>query len=85
MKRDSLQQLTEEIRRNSPTEDYEIISIDDGSTDKSWQIITALAKANPRIKAVRFRRNSGKAAALQTGFSLANRRLCLYPGRGFAG
>jgi glycosyltransferase involved in cell wall biosynthesis len=68
---DSLQQLTEEICRNSPTEDYEIIFIDDGSTDKSYQIINNLAQNNPKIKAVRFRRNFGKAAALQTGFSIA--------------
>jgi len=47
---------------------YEIIFIDDGSTDSSWSVILNLAKTNPGIKGIRFRRNYGKAAALHTGF-----------------
>jgi len=47
---------------------YEIIFIDDGSTDKSWDVIKDLAEGNRLIKALRFRRNYGKAAALHTGF-----------------
>lgn len=50
---------------------YEIIYVDDGSRDKSWEIITKLADENNNIKAVRFRRNYGKSAALNTGFEAA--------------
>jgi glycosyltransferase involved in cell wall biosynthesis len=44
--------------------EYEIIFVDDGSTDTSWQVMTQLAADNPRVRAIRFRRNFGKAAAL---------------------
>ena len=47
---------------------FEIIFIDDGSSDKSWQIITSLAGSKSFVKGLRFRRNYGKAAALHTGF-----------------
>lgn len=51
--------------------DYEIIFVDDGSTDTSWQVITDLRRQNPAIKAVRFQRNYGKSAALYEGFAVA--------------
>jgi glycosyltransferase involved in cell wall biosynthesis len=47
---------------------YEIIMIDDGSTDNSWQIIEQLRVKNPNIKGIRFQRNYGKSAALNEGF-----------------
>lgn len=47
---------------------YEIILIDDGSTDKSWEVIEALRGQNPAIKGIKFRRNYGKSAALNVGF-----------------
>jgi len=50
---------------------YEIIYVDDGSRDKSWDIITKLSVENENIKAIRFRRNYGKSAALNTGFEAA--------------
>jgi len=50
--------------------EYEIILIDDGSTDASWAIIEQLAKSYP-IKGISFRRNYGKSAALYCGFELA--------------
>jgi len=50
---------------------YEVILIDDGSKDKSWEIIEDLAKMNPSIKGIKFRRNYGKAAALSVGFEQA--------------
>lgn len=50
---------------------YEIIFIDDGSTDRSWKIISGLAAKNPSVKGVRFRRNYGKSPALNTGFARA--------------
>ncbi|MGI6197705.1 MAG: glycosyltransferase family 2 protein [Candidatus Cloacimonadaceae bacterium] len=69
---DSLRQLTQEIQAHCPTEDHEIIYIDDGSTDASFEIMSSLAAEDSRIKVVRFRRNFGKAAALQKGFSIAS-------------
>ena len=50
---------------------YEIIFVDDGSTDNSWQIINRLRKKNPAVKGVSFRRNYGKSPALNTGFTRA--------------
>ncbi|MDH7914161.1 glycosyltransferase family 2 protein [Winogradskyella sp. SYSU M77433] len=50
---------------------YEIIFIDDGSTDDSWQIITKLSEANPNVKGIRFLKNFGKSQALHAGFAKA--------------
>lgn len=55
--------------------DYELIFVDDGSTDGSWAEIERLARADRRIRAVRLRRNFGKAAALSTGFAAAKGEL----------
>jgi glycosyltransferase involved in cell wall biosynthesis len=51
---------------------YEVILIDDGSTDSSWEIVEKLSAANPSIKGIKFQRNYGKSAALNEGF-----RVCL--------
>jgi glycosyltransferase involved in cell wall biosynthesis len=51
---------------------YEIILIDDGSKDGSWEMIRKLQLNNPFIKGIKFRRNYGKSAALNTGFAAAN-------------
>lgn len=48
---------------------YEIFFVDDGSKDKSWEIIEELAAKNPAVKGIRFRRNYGKSAALNVGFA----------------
>ena len=50
---------------------YEIIFVDDGSKDGSWKIIEGLSANNPNVKGIRFRRNYGKSAALNTGFEHA--------------
>ena len=50
---------------------YEVIFIDDGSRDNSWNIITTLHEKNSNIKGIKFRRNYGKSAALNEGFALA--------------
>lgn len=51
--------------------DYEIIFIDDGSTDNSWSIIKKLKSNHPKVKAIRFSKNYGKSQALHAGFALA--------------
>ena len=50
---------------------YEIIFIDDGSTDTSWQVIQSLANENPSVKGIRFHKNFGKSQALHAGFKEA--------------
>ena len=50
---------------------YEIIFVNDGSTDNSWKVIKELQKTNPAVKGVSFRRNYGKSPALNTGFQRA--------------
>lgn len=50
---------------------YEIIFIDDGSKDKSWEVIESLASGNENVRAIKFRRNYGKSPALYEGFEAA--------------
>jgi len=50
---------------------YEILFIDDGSTDNSWQLIENLSKKNAHVKGIRFQRNFGKSQALHAGFKIA--------------
>ncbi len=50
---------------------YEVVFVDDGSNDHSWEIIEKLARSNNTIRAIHFRRNYGKAAALHSGFQAA--------------
>jgi dolichol-phosphate mannosyltransferase len=67
---ESLPQLCTEIAeavRELPSQ-FEVTFIDDGSTDGSWEVIRSLASTDPRMRGIRFRRNFGKAAALQAGF-----------------
>ncbi len=56
---------------------FELIFIDDGSTDESWSIIQGLVTAHPEVGAIRFRRNFGKAAALTAGMRAARGKLIL--------
>ena len=49
---------------------YEIIAVDDGSTDDSWKIIRKYSAENPNIKGIKFKRNYGKSAALNEGFNM---------------
>lgn len=62
---------------NSNNLKFEIIFIDDGSTDSSWDVIRRLSESNNSIKGLRFRRNYGKAAALQSGFTEAKGEVIL--------
>ncbi len=70
---DSLNELTLRIDESikSINKDYEIIFIDDGSSDGSYKKIVDLKKKYPLIRAIRFRRNFGKSAALSAGFQRA--------------
>ena len=54
---------------------YEVIMVDDGSRDKSWEIIKKLSESTPAIRGIRFRRNYGKSAALYHGFEAAEGRV----------
>ena len=67
---ESLPELTEWIKRvcNEHGYDYEVILVDDGSTDRSWEVIEQLSSTNPHIQGIRFQRNYGKSAALNEGF-----------------
>jgi len=51
---------------------YEVILVDDGSTDHSWEVITELRRNNASIKGIKFQRNYGKSAALNEGFKAAH-------------
>ena len=70
---ESLPELTAWIGRimKENSFSYEIILVDDGSSDSSWQVVESLAGTNPHIRGIKFRRNYGKSAALQSGFSAA--------------
>lgn len=70
---DSLPELSEWIHRvmSSHHLSYELILVDDGSNDGSWEQIEKLSRQYPEIRAARLRRNYGKSAALYTGFGMA--------------
>ena len=53
---------------------YEVIMVDDGSNDTSWEVIENLSKENKSIKGIKFRRNYGKSAALYSGFKRSPRQ-----------
>ena len=67
---ESLPELASWIKRvmDENNFSYEIMMIDDGSRDNSWEIVRKLQKDNPLIKGIKFRRNYGKSAALFCGF-----------------
>lgn len=71
---DSLEELYQWIYKvvSSNNLSYEIIFIDDGSTDASWQVIDTLSKKDPQVKGIRFFRNYGKSQALHAGFAKAS-------------
>jgi glycosyltransferase involved in cell wall biosynthesis len=68
---ESLPELTRWIEKvmNEHNYSYEVIYIDDGSEDESWQVIQKLQLENPNVKGIKFQRNYGKSAALQVGFT----------------
>jgi glycosyltransferase involved in cell wall biosynthesis len=74
---DSLPELADEIRSvaNANRLRVEVIFVDDGSRDSSWQAIVQQSAADDRMRGIRFRRNFGKAAALAAGFEAAAGRI----------
>lgn len=70
---ESLPELEAWIRRVCEANrlSYEIILVDDGSTDRSWKVVEQLKSANPVVRGIKFRRNYGKSAGLHTGFQAA--------------
>ncbi len=70
---ESLVQLHAEITQVCVPQliEHEIIFVDDGSKDGSWQIIQQLSQSDPKVSGIRFRRNFGKAAALTAGLAAA--------------
>lgn len=71
---ESLPELTRWIEKvmNQHKYSYEVIYVDDGSEDESWQVIEKLQLENPHVKGIKFQRNYGKSAALQVGFTAAS-------------
>lgn len=65
---ESINQLYQEIIANCAPHDYEIIFIDDGSTDKTYEVMEKLSVSDPKVKLIKFRKNFGKAYALNVGF-----------------
>ena len=71
---ESLQELYNWIAKvmQSNSYDYEVLFIDDGSTDTSWNVIEELSKKHTEVKGIRFQKNYGKSQALDAGFEAAN-------------
>ncbi len=73
---DTIEQLQNEIEETmlkNKFRNYEVVWVDDGSTDGSWKRIVSMnEKHSPHMKAIRFRRNFGKAHALSVGFKIAD-------------
>ena len=70
---ESLKELTDWIGKvmHDHNFTYEVIYVDDGSTDGSWKVIEALKAENANVRAIKFRRNYGKSAGLNVGFAAA--------------
>ena len=70
---ESLQELYSWIAKvmQSNSYEYEVIFIDDGSTDSSWSVIEKLSTEHPQVKGIKFQKNYGKSQALDAGFEMA--------------
>jgi glycosyltransferase involved in cell wall biosynthesis len=70
---DSLPELTDWIRKvmEANAYSYEVILVDDGSTDQSWEVISSIHQNDVRFKGIKFKRNYGKSAALNVAFKEA--------------
>ena len=73
---DNLRTLYEQLTRTLADKyDYEIVFVDDGSTDNSFAVLAELQKADPMVRVIRFRKNFGQTAALSAGFAHAQGRV----------
>ena len=70
---ESLPELSEWITKVMTANNfsYEVIMVDDGSTDNSWQVLQNISAKNNKVKGIKFQRNYGKSAALNEGFKAA--------------
>jgi len=67
---DNIRALYEQITESLAGKyEYEMVLVDDGSTDKSFEILAELQKSDPRVRVIRFRKNFGQTAALSAGFT----------------
>jgi glycosyltransferase involved in cell wall biosynthesis len=69
------QRLERTLDRMSHERDYEVLFVDDGSTDKSFSILKEFHESDSRFKIIKFRTNFGKSAALNAGFALAKGKI----------
>lgn len=76
---ESLPELTAWIDRviQSHNYTYEIVFVDDGSRDNSWEVINTLRNQYAAVRAIRFQRNYGKAAGLNEGFAMVNGKVVI--------
>lgn len=77
---ESLPELTQwiyKVMANHPELAFEIIMVDDGSNDTSWEVIVQLAREFGSVKGIKFSRNYGKSAALHTGFTNAQGKVVI--------
>lgn len=76
---ESLEELHRQIDAVGKEQGYELdfVFIDDGSKDRSWEVLKKMAASDSRVRAIRFRRNFGKAAALNAGFAAARGELIM--------
>lgn len=76
---ESIPELFAWIRRvmNEHGYSYEVVFVDDGSTDSSWSVIERLRAEHPEVKGIKFRRNYGKSAGLQCGFARTQGRVVI--------
>ncbi|MBN4072826.1 glycosyltransferase [Crocinitomix catalasitica] len=76
---ESLPELNDWIHRVMSENDfsYEIVFVDDGSTDNSWNVINELKEKNPAVRGIKFQRNYGKSAALHVGFEASRGKIVI--------
>jgi glycosyltransferase involved in cell wall biosynthesis len=76
---ESLPELFDWIKRVATANgySYEVIFVNDGSTDRSWEVISSLCHKNPEAKGIKFRRNYGKSPALHSGFEIAKGKVVI--------
>lgn len=74
---ESLRELTEGVHEYAQAYGYELIFVDDGSTDESWELMQQLAREYPTVGALRLRKNFGKGMALASGFHQARGQILM--------